>query len=128
MDASHRICLGLPASREDLLIARMALSGLGMLAGLDADLIGDLHTVTNECCDCLLSRATLPTRILLEAEVRDGRLYFCFSCEGETGNSEECQIDMDVVRGVLETLMPQVALQTDRYGICGIQCSLPLPC
>lgn len=126
MDASHRIALELPANREDLLIARMALSGLGMLAGLDADLIGDLRTVTNECCDCLLNRATLPERIRVEAEVRQGRLFVCFSACGETDAGQDCQLDIDVVRCVLETLMPQVTLQTDVCGVCGIQCSMPV--
>ena len=40
MDRPHEMVLRLSARQEDWLIARMALSGLGMLAGLDADLIG----------------------------------------------------------------------------------------
>lgn len=128
MDASREILLRLPANRDDLLIARMALSGLGMLAGLDTDLIGDLRTVTNECCDCLLNRRPCPQWIVMKAAVKDGRLSARFSAEGQEaqGAQDALDMDLDVARCVLETLMPQVSLDTDAGGICSVQCSMPL--
>ena len=79
MDKPHEMVLRLSARQEDWLIARMALSGLGMLAGLDADLIGDLQTAVNECCDCLLHQPVTPEILVLSAHAGKGRLQFCFS-------------------------------------------------
>ena len=69
------IFLSLPADREFVLLARMAISGLGMLAGLDVDLIDDLRTATDECCDCLLHQPVKADRLELRARVDAGRLY-----------------------------------------------------
>ena len=74
MDRPHEMVLRLSARQENWLIARMALSGLGMLAGLDADLIGDLQTAVNECCDCLLHQTTTPETLVLSARAEKGRL------------------------------------------------------
>ena len=79
MDRPHEMVLRLSARQEDWLIARMALSGLGMLAGLDADLIGDLQTAVNECCDCLLHQTITPETLVLSARAEKGRLQFRFS-------------------------------------------------
>lgn len=125
-DASHDIILKLPAATEELLIARMTISGLGMLAGLDADMIGDLRTVTNECCDCLIHQPVVPQFIVLEGAVRDKRLMISFTAEGASGAGGDETLDMDVVRGVLETLMPQVTLSSGEHGVNRIQCSMPV--
>lgn len=87
MDKPHEMVLRLSARQEDWLIARMALSGLGMLAGLDADLIGDLQTAVNECCDCLLHQPVTPEILVLSAHAGKGRLQFCFSAEGTAGRA-----------------------------------------
>lgn len=124
MDKLHQISLKLPAAQADMLIARMALSGLGMLAGLEAELIGDLGTVTNECCDCLMHQTSKPQSILVEAGVSEGRLEIRFSAQGEVGKGDKEPLDIDVVRGVLETLMPEVTVETDERGVCGIVCAM----
>jgi len=126
MDKLHEISLKLPASAEDALVARMALSGLGVLAGLDADLVGDLRTVTNECCDCLIHQSVLPLYLQIDANVTNGRLSVTFSAQGNGGTGPKEALDMDVVRGVLETLMPEVKLMTDQRGVYGILCSMPV--
>mgnify|MGYP004547631985 CR=1 FL=1 len=110
MDRPHEMVLRLSARQEDWLIARMALSGLGMLAGLDADLIGDLQTAVNECCDCLLHQTTTPETLVLSARAEKGRLQFRFSAEGEAGQGP--------------TLLPEVRLETDEHGVYGICGSL----
>ena len=35
-------------------------------------------------------------------------------------------MDLDITRGVLETLMPQVRLKQDGDGVYGIECSMPV--
>ena len=118
------IFLSLPADREFVLLARMAISGLGMLAGLDVDLIDDLRTATDECCDCLLHQPVRAERLELRARVQDGRLYCCMNAVRSNGPSDLPQSDLDVTRGVLETLMPDVSLQCDACGVGSIGFSL----
>ncbi|MDD3335370.1 MAG: hypothetical protein PHI98_07615 [Eubacteriales bacterium] len=125
-DRSHGISLKLPANPEDLLIARMTLGGLGMLAGLDADTVGDLRTVTNECCDCLMHQNVLPSSILMEGWVMEGRLFFSFMAQGNGGQNLETGLDMDIVRGILETLIPVVKVHSDQRGVYSIECSIPV--
>ena len=62
-DKQGEIMLSLPADKDYVLLARMVLSGLGMLAGMDVGLIDDLRTATNECCDCLLHQPMKAERL-----------------------------------------------------------------
>ncbi|HPJ03051.1 MAG TPA: hypothetical protein PKU80_09450 [Candidatus Limiplasma sp.] len=127
MDALKReITLSLPAEQEFVLLARMALCGLGMLAGLDVGLIDDLRSATDEVCDCLMHQKRMAARIELRAWLTDSRLH----CEFQTlyANEQydgECS-DHEVSRCVLETLMPDVALINDECGVGKISFSLPL--
>ena len=125
-DKKGEILLTMPADREFVLLARMAVSGLGMLAGLDVDLIDDLRTATDECCDCLLHQPVRAERLELRARVQDGRLYCCMNAIRSNGPSDLPQSDLDVTRGVLETLMPEVSLQCDACGVGSIGFSLPV--
>ena len=122
--AKHQLHLMIPATHEDVLMARMVMSGLGMLSGLEVDLIGDLRTVTNECCDCLMGRKRLPEQLEIRAGLNDGRLTAVFSAIGQT--AEEGQpADRDMAYGILSTLMPHVELLEDEQGIVQITCSMP---
>ena len=56
-DCGQRIDLTIPGGREYALVASMALSAMGVLAGLDVELLGDLQTVASECLDCLNHQA-----------------------------------------------------------------------
>ncbi|NLI21180.1 MAG: hypothetical protein GX418_06500 [Clostridiales bacterium] len=125
-DKRGEIMLSLPADRDFVLLARMALSGLGMLAGLDVDLIDDLRTATDECCDCLLHQPMRADRLELRARVEDGRLYCCLNAVRGAGASDLPQSDLEITRGVLETLMPDVSLQCDACGVGSIGFSLPV--
>ena len=120
------ISLNLPADREFVLLARMAMSGLGMLAGLDVDLIDDLRSATDECCDCLLHQPIKADRLELRARVESGRLYCCLNVERSKGQSDLPLSDLEITRGVLETLMPDVTLQCDACGVGSIGFSLPV--
>ena len=120
----HELHLVIPATHEDVLMARMAMSGLGMLCGLEVELIGDLRTVTNECCDCLMGRARVPETLQVDACLKERRLTMTFTAVGQT--EAECQpMERDIAYGVLSTLMPEVSLQEDDMGIVQISCSMP---
>jgi len=114
MDRMHEIALKMPANQEDALMARMAVSGLGMLAGLDADTIGDLQTVVNECTDCLLNQVVQPETISMTGWVENNRLILRWEVEGNQGQNQQKPLDNEVVRCILETLMPQVELESDQ--------------
>jgi len=126
VDKQGEIIISLPADKEFVLLARMAVSGLGMLAGLDVDLIDDLRTATDECCDCLLHQPIRADRLELRARVEGGRLYCCLNATRTDGVSELPLGDLEITRGVLETLMPDVSLQCDACGVGSIGFSLPV--
>ena len=110
----------------DVLLAQSEKRGLGMVLGLDVDLLGDLRTVAAESLDCLMNQTGRPCSIQITAEVKDGRLFvrFC-SCDRERG--QQCdELSVYITRGVLETLMPCVELSTDEDGVHGIECSMPV--
>ena len=125
-DRKGEVTLSLPADRDFVLLARMVLSGLGMLAGLDVDLIDDLRTATDECCDCLLHQPVRADRLELRARVDEGRLYCCLNAVRSGGESDLPVNDLEITRGVLETLMPDVSLECDACGVGSIGFSLPL--
>ena len=120
------IALTIPTGGAFALIARMALSGLGMLAGLDVDLIGDLRVVADECCDCLTHQPRVPSRIDMRAWLETGALHCCFTAEARGEQSAAPTLELDVTRGVLETLMPDVRLDTDDGGVYQISCAMPV--
>ena len=70
-DLSREVRLTIPARQDYALVASMTLCGLGMAAGLDMDLLGDLRTVTCESMDCLLHQAGRPEWIEVRACVKD---------------------------------------------------------
>ncbi|MBR4069324.1 MAG: hypothetical protein IKK08_11980 [Clostridia bacterium] len=122
--ARHEMHLTIPATAENVLTMRMAVSGVGMLSGLDVALIGDLRTATNECCDCLLGRVRMPERLEGEAVHADGRLKLIFTAHG-TSDTPGQPVDRDIAYGILSTMMPQVELMEDELGIVQIICSMP---
>ncbi|MEG0742102.1 MAG: hypothetical protein RSB91_00285 [Clostridia bacterium] len=125
-DREDCITLTIPTGGSFALIARMALSGFGMLAGLDVDLIADLRMVTDECCDCLTHQPCAPERIGVRAWLANDALHCCFTAEVRGERIAEPSLELDVTRGVLETLMPDVRLDTDDGGVYQISCAMPV--
>lgn len=120
----EEIALTVPASKEYAPVACMTLCGMGMLAGLDVDLLGDLRTVTNECLDCLIHQEGKPERIDMHAYVKQGRLVVAFTAQERSSVQPKDALDLEITRGVLETLMPEVQLFTDAHGVYGIECAM----
>ena len=125
-EGKREVRLSIPAEESYAPVATLALSGLGMVLGLDVDLLGDLRTVVSECLDCLMHQAARPASIEMKAYVQEGQLCVCFrACEREKC-AEGDELALEITRGVLETLMPQVALDVDENGVHGIECSMPV--
>ncbi len=125
-DKRHEIILILPADSEFVLLARTALCGLGMIAGLDVGLIDDLRAATDECCDCLMHQSKKAERIELKAWLDGGRLYCCFKATRADEELAGPHSDQEISRCVLETLMPEVTILNDACGVGSIGFSLPL--
>ena len=125
-DFTKSVQLTIPADKAYVTVASLTLSGLGMIAGLDVDLLGDLRTVAGECMDCLLHQAGKPESIGLTAGVTEGRLYLRFDSQARSRTQPDDPMGLEITRGVLETLMPQVDLHCDEDGVHGIECSMPV--
>ena len=95
-DLSREVRLTIPARQEYALVASMTLCGLGMSAGLDMDLLGDLRTVTCECLDCLLHQAGCPEWIEICASVKDGRLCVGFHAVSRQRMQAADTLDLDI--------------------------------
>ena len=125
-DLSRNVRLTIPADMNYAPVATLALSGLGMIAGLDVDLLGDLRTVVTEALDCLLNQAGRPQCVQICAGMENGMLRVQFCAQNRCRTQEADELDLDITRGVLETLMPQVQLEADEDGVHGILCAMPV--
>ena len=125
-DVNRDIRLTIPADSFYAPVATLALSGLGMIVGLDVDLLSDLRTVTNEAIDCLLNQAGRPQSIEICACMEENLLKIRFCACQRTRTQLQDELDLDITRGVLETLMPQVALEADEDGVHDILCAMPV--
>lgn len=126
IESCQKIALTIPARNEYRLVAGMTLSAMGVLAGLDVELLGDVRTVASECMDCLMHQAGRPQQLSLEAQVKEKRLVMLFQALERQGGGAADTLDLEITRGVLETLMPQVELLQDEQGVHTIQCSMPV--
>ena len=125
-DLSRNVRLTIPADMTYAPVATLALSGLGMVAGLDVDLLGDLRTVVTEALDCLFNQAGRPKCVEICAGMENGMLRIQFCAQNRCHGQESDELDLDITRAVLETLMPQVALEADEDGVHHILCAMPV--
>ena len=113
----QEITLRVPGQREYALVLRLALGGVAMLKDLDAGALDDLRNASDEAVDCLLHQGRSVRWLTLRAA--DGgdtlNVSICAEFEGEAS----ALVDADetaVSRAVLETLIPQVDMQTAECG------------
>lgn len=123
---SEHYHLTIPATAEAVLVARMTLSAVGALCGLDIDLIGDIRTVTSECCDCLLHQGCTVKTLDVSADTSDKTLSIHFVSNRGEGACDKPDLSLDVTRGILETLMPHVEILSDERGVYGFDLALEL--
>ena len=119
------LTLTVPADPNWMLVVRMALGGAAALMGLGIDLVDDLRTAADETCDFLLHQPRKVQSIKIVCSLKDEAVCTVFTCDF----AQECQtceeMDLDVTRGILETLIPKVELEED--GVCIRSVSLTLP-
>ena len=97
-----------------------------MVLGLDVDLLGDLRTVASECLDCLMHQAGKPASIDMRVWKQGGALCVRFDAQDRKRTQPQDDLALEITRGVLETLMPEVELSADEDGVHGILCSMPV--
>lgn len=119
------LSLSIPADPDWMLVVRLALGGAGALMGLGIDLVDDLRTAADETCDFLLHQPRRVKSLHITCRLKDEAVCTVFVCDW----AQECQsceeMDLDVTRGILETLIPKVELEED--GVCIRSVSLTLP-
>ncbi len=120
------LTLSIPADPAWMLVVRMALGGAGALMGLSIDLVDDLRTAADETCDFLMHQPRGIKCIKIACGLKDRAVCTVFACEF----SNECQqceeMDLDVTRGILETLIPKVELEEDGACVRSVTLMLPL--
>ncbi len=126
MTQPQEVTLFFPATQEHTLVARMTISAVGALCGLDVDLIGDLRTAADECCECLTHQPQGVRGLTMRVWHGEGRLSARFECEWSNQKTDFAPLELEITRGVLETLMPQVDIQTDEHGVCALAFSMPV--
>lgn len=125
-DLSRPIRLCVPAGEQHTLVVSMSLGALGLLAGLDVDLIGDLTTVSQECVDCLTHQKGAPAAIAVTACVCDAKLSICFEAQDRAFDGEADELALEITQSVLETLVPEVDIRSDEGGVHAIYCRIPV--
>ena len=126
MEQTKQVQLTIPADKAYVPVATLTLSGFGMVAGLDVDLLGDLRTVAAEALDCLFHQAGKPECVNVTAGTEAGRLYVRFNAARRSRIQEDDPLGLEVTRGILETLMPEVQLESDADGVHTIACTMPV--
>lgn len=122
---SAEISLRVPGEQAYALVIRTMLGGVAILKDLDVDNLDDLRTAADEACDCLLHQGA-PVRAL-ELSVRDAGKALTVSLNADMdGEDGPFTGDAEMTRAVLETLIPQVALEVTAAG-CIRRIDLTMP-
>ena len=122
---SAEISLRVPGEQSYALVIRTMLGGVAILKDLDVDAMDDLRAAADEACDCLLHQGA-PVRAL-ELSVRDAGKALAVSLEADMDEGAGAFTgDAEMTRAVLETLIPQVALDVTAAG-CIRRIDLTLP-
>lgn len=115
MTSPAEITLRVPGDKAYALVIRTMLGGVALLKDLDVDAMDDLRTAADEACDCLLNQGTPVSA--LELSVHDGGRELTVSLEAELDDDAGTPGDPDIIRAVLETLIPRVGLTRTASGL-----------
>ncbi len=114
----QEITLRVPGQREYALVLRLALGGVALLKDLDAGTLDDLRSASDEAVDCLLHQGREVSFLTLMAEDLGDRLTvrLCAEYADELPPSPVDEDETAISRAVLETLVPQVDMETCPCG------------
>lgn len=104
-DQKGTIELSLPASRDMMLVVRLAASGVVARAGLTLDVLEDVKMAVEEACLFLVAQSGAE-RLRLTFDPRPGEFCVRIAWEGRREPDKALpEAEMDVVRCILEALV-----------------------
>jgi hypothetical protein len=110
-DDDATMTIRIPADPRFIRVARLAASGVGQIAGMDADGLDDLRVATGEACSWLLERGT-GGRIAVRIRITGGAL----EVHCETAGSA----DVEPHNGLAEQIMNAVVADYFTESVDGI--------
>lgn len=121
-----RIELLLPASRDLMLVVRLATSGVVARAGLTIDVLDDVKMAVEEACMYMMTQASESARLKLQFGLGESAIEVGIGCEQDGSDMRNCSgsdesAELEVVRCILESLVDEVEIcQNGDYieGIC----------
>ncbi len=115
MVTKEEICLQVPGAGAYALVIRTMLGGVALLKGLDAGTLDDLRDAANECCDCLLHQGRRCANLVVTVREEERQLLVRFGGEWAEVDGPRWN-ETELSQAVLETLVPQVEMETDDAG------------
>lgn len=110
------IILRVPGSREYAVILRTALGGVAILKDFSIETLDDLRCAADEACECLLNQGPAVRTIEMRVHDCDCGVTVTLTAEYVSDAVPDTDLDMDVTRAVLETLIPRVSLASTPCG------------
>ena len=114
--------LTLPASKDMMLVARLATAGVVARAGLTLDALDDVKMAVEEACLFLMDQAVVPERLRLVFALCPGRIFVEIAREGEQEQREGADpAELEVVRCILQSLVRSVEIRAREDGVAAIR-------
>lgn len=110
---NDRIELLLPATRELMLVVRLATSGVVARAGLTIDVLDDVKMAVEEACMYMMTQVPESARLKLEFGLGEREIEVkvaCETCASCREARDEEEAEMEVVRCILESLVDRVEI------------------
>lgn len=123
----NSISLTVPGRGDYMLVVRTALGGVGVLMGLDIDLLDDLRGAAEEACDCLRHQPLKAEQLTITCTLQQGVLETVVEARLSDEAQSAQETDMEMTLGILETLIPKVSMYREGDCVNRIVLQLPLP-
>lgn len=118
--------LALPPEEKWALAARMALSGAGALLGMGVDGLSDLRMAADEAIDLLLHQPRRAEALRVSLEGTGGGVRLLFDC-ALSREAQPCEPpDLDIARGILETICAAVTLLREDDCVRAVTLEMPI--
>ena len=110
-----RIERWLPASRDLMLVVRLATSGVVARAGLTIDVLDDVKMAVEEACMYMMTQVPGTARLKLQFGLGEQAIEVGIGCEAEDADMKPCvgteeTAELEVVRCILESLVDEVEI------------------
>lgn len=125
---NDEIRLTVPAKPQMMLVVRMALAGFCSQCGADVDTLDDVRMLADEACYCLMHQSRPVKTLLVTATIMDEqRAHIRFEGRPDLQKTQQDQQpDLDIARGILNSLASDVQLAHDKGDMCAIEVDVHL--